>query len=129
MLGTTIAQQDHPELVEQLQREAETFIAQYGNLFEHSTSGPNPTLSSPLQPRNSALVRRTSKAGDRKTASLPYPSANSQAKRTRVPGRYVCTWEGCNECKCHQIPFHRCIVSESIYSIREEREARQACYI
>lgn len=109
--GTTIARKRDPDIVEQLQREAEDVIAWYGDLFKDAAP-TNPTRPSPLQPRNSALVRRTSKAGDRNVASLPYPSGHPQSKRTRVPGCYVCTWAGCSECKYTQMSFHRRIVSE-----------------
>ena len=110
--GTTIAPKRHPDLVEQLQREAADVIAWYGNLFKDAAPSPNPTRSSPLQPRNSALVQRTSNAGDHNVASLPYPSARPQSKRTRVPGCYVCTWAGCNECKYTRMSFHCRIASE-----------------
>ena len=121
-IGITVTRQDHPELVTQLQHEAEDFIAQYGNLFEH----PSQIRPGPLQLRTKTLVQRIPKARDRNAASLSYPSAYPQSKRTRVPGCFVCTWEGSNECKRTKISFYRHIVSDVIYSICEEREARTA---
>ena len=106
----------------QLQHEAEDFIAQYGNLFEDS----NQIRPGPLQLRTKTLVQRILKARDRNAASLSYPTAHPQSKRTRVLRCFVCAWEGCNESKRTKIYFYRHIVSDVIYSICEEREARTA---
>jgi hypothetical protein len=83
----------------------------------YTASGPGVAIINPLQqrvsavpaPRSTTLVQRTAKAGVSDFASaapLPYPpSSRSVPKRTRVPGSHVCTWEGCNECRCP----HRCL--------------------
>ena len=66
-IGITVTRQDHPELVTQLQHEAEDFIAQYGNLFEH----PSQIRPGPLQLRTKTLVQRIPKARDRN--AVPFP--------------------------------------------------------
>lgn len=106
------------QLMDQLKREAEDLLAQYGGLLKDSSSCPTPTVTDLLQPRNdshptpshSSLVQRTTKSGGQKITPLPYPTTHTQAKKTRVPGRYVCTWQGCDECKSTQVTFHPHII-------------------
>ena len=100
------------QLMDQLKREAEDVLAHFGSLLKDSSSCPSPTVTDLLQPRNesnptpphSSLVQRTTKSGGHKIASIPYPTTHAQAKKTRVPGRYVCSWQGCNECESTQVP-------------------------